>query len=419
MVFGSLVDELAPPAVVVGDAADATLNAGGVFLLDDEHDPMLPMDFESLELETPSSPTSRAAVAALAEDWASWCPAPGSATLNGAAAAAGGEAAAQAVTTATASPAPAAASLFGGSAAAHLHVASHPHTHFMRQALAYDEEEEDDEDEDEEAGNGGDGAAHRRRAAIEAAAAAARLAPRNCTSSTGSSNGSAHGAASFFDDESDEEGSDSGMDLEGDSPQIYMSAAPPLPQGQPLSGAALAATPSGAARASRGGSAVPSMRAPRGLGSAAARRAAAREPIPDRLEDLSDTQLATVDFKILMRLMERAGLTEDDISEVKAKRRRLKNRLSARVCSNKKREKCSELEDTNKVLVAELSQLKLENRRLHEETNKLQESNAVMHKNAYEASHENAQLRAQVAHLTQLLVNAGVLSTADTAAIAA
>jgi hypothetical protein len=141
--------------------------------------------------------------------------------------------------------------------------------------------------------------------------------------------------------------------------------------------------------------------------------------VPERLEDLSDNQLATIDFKILMRLMERAGLTEDDISEVKAKRRRLKNRLSARVCSNKKREKCSELEETNMVLVSELSQLKLENARLRQETASLQEANAGMQKDAYDASSENAQLRAQVSRLTQMLVSAGVLSTSDAAAIAA
>lgn len=42
-----------------------------------------------------------------------------------------------------------------------------------------------------------------------------------------------------------------------------------------------------------------------------------------------------------------------------------------------------------------------------------------MQKDAYDASSENAQLRAQVSRLTQMLVSAGVLSTSDAAAIAA
>jgi len=144
----------------------------------------------------------------------------------------------------------------------------------------------------------------------------------------------------------------------------------------------------------------------RGQGSAMARRLAAREPQPQRLEDVSDNQLATMDFKILMKLMDKAGLTAEEVNEVKSKRRRLKNRLSARVCSNKKREKCSELEDTNRVLVQELNQLRHENERLRQESSSLQ---TALHKQALDAAQEAAVLRVQIAQLTQLLANTGLL----------
>jgi len=143
------------------------------------------------------------------------------------------------------------------------------------------------------------------------------------------------------------------------------------------------------------------------------------DDIPDSLDALSDRQLAMVDFKILMHLMTKAGLNKDQIAEVKARRRRLKNRLSARLCSNKKREKCSELEDTNRDLLSTLRDLSVENTSLRTETHKMQEANATLTKSSFEAARENAMLRAQVAQLTQLLATAGIVPDEEGAAFAA
>eukprot|EP00045_Choanoeca_perplexa_P002919 m.27653 g.27653 ORF g.27653 m.27653 type:complete len:290 (+) comp11769_c0_seq1:736-1605(+) len=143
------------------------------------------------------------------------------------------------------------------------------------------------------------------------------------------------------------------------------------------------------------------------------------DDIPDSLDALSDRQLAMVDFKILMHLMTKAGLSKDQIAEVKARRRRLKNRLSARLCSNKKREKCSELEDTNRDLLSTLRDLSAENQTLRSDAHKLQEANSTLTKSSFDAARENAMLRAQVAHLTQMLATAGIVPDEEGAAFAA
>ncbi|EGD73111.1 hypothetical protein PTSG_04825 [Salpingoeca rosetta] len=120
-----------------------------------------------------------------------------------------------------------------------------------------------------------------------------------------------------------------------------------------------------------------------------------------RFEDLTDHQLATIDFKILMDLASRAGLSNDELAEVKAKRRRLKNRLSARICSNKKREKCSELEETNRKLSAQVKSLSSENSRL-------QNMNVVYAKDLDEYQQEVARLNHRIEHLTRLLLQQGI-----------
>lgn len=64
---------------------------------------------------------------------------------------------------------------------------------------------------------------------------------------------------------------------------------------------------------------------------------------PQYFADLTDDDLAFMDYKELVRLMSAAGLTRQQVDDTKAQRRRLKNRQSARTSSNKKRELCSDL----------------------------------------------------------------------------
>merc|ERR1719223_2656293 len=104
--------------------------------------------------------------------------------------------------------------------------------------------------------------------------------------------------------------------------------------------------------------------------------------------------------------MQAANLTEARIGESKAKRRRLKNRLSARVCSNKKREKCSELSGTNTKLTMRVKDLERDNRKLRKEVESITGLNHQLSKAAADASQETLQLRAHVQHLSQLLAQA-------------
>eukprot|EP01147_Barroeca_monosierra_P006470 gene6470-9346_t len=119
------------------------------------------------------------------------------------------------------------------------------------------------------------------------------------------------------------------------------------------------------------------------------------------LDELTDHQLATIDFKILMDLAARAGLNNEELSEVKSRRRRLKNRLSARICSNKKREKCSELEETNKKLMDRVKSLASENSRL-------QNMNAIYVKDLSNYQQEVTSLNKRIEHLTRLLLQQGI-----------
>lgn len=76
------------------------------------------------------------------------------------------------------------------------------------------------------------------------------------------------------------------------------------------------------------------------------RKRKAAQPIGSHVRcfaDLTDDEVAFMDFKELTRLMNAAGLSRQDVADTKARRRRLKNRQSARLCSNKKRELCNEL----------------------------------------------------------------------------
>lgn len=93
--------------------------------------------------------------------------------------------------------------------------------------------------------------------------------------------------------------------------------------------------------------------------------------------DLTDDEIAFMDFKELTRLMSAANLSRQAIADTKARRRRLKNRQSARLCSNKKRELCNELlTDKDKLL---------------EQLQSLQEAHAKLQRD-YDA------LRAQLGH---------------------
>jgi len=95
-------------------------------------------------------------------------------------------------------------------------------------------------------------------------------------------------------------------------------------------------------------------------------------------EDLTDEDIAFMDFKELTRLMNAAGLTRQMIAETKARRRRLKNRQSARLCSNKKRELCTELAADKQRLQDELKSLQQAHAKLQREYSHLRQQYDVL-----------------------------------------
>jgi myosin heavy subunit len=139
----------------------------------------------------------------------------------------------------------------------------------------------------------------------------------------------------------------------------------------------------------------------------------------DRLEDLNDHQLATIEFKSLLALMAKANLSDAEVAEVKARRRRLKNRLSARVCSNKKREKCSELQHTNVQLERDLVEMQKANHDLKQQNEQYKQMHETYAKEMYEKTQENEELKKQIEQLTSLLLQAGVMSSPVDASFAA
>lgn len=101
----------------------------------------------------------------------------------------------------------------------------------------------------------------------------------------------------------------------------------------------------------------------------------------------------------LERICQRTGFSEEEIKEIKAQRRRLKNRLSARECSSKRRQQSGAIEVENDVLQGRLAELAAENATL-----RLQLDTA------------NATYQAEIARLTDTIARLTMAATAATAA---
>ncbi len=84
------------------------------------------------------------------------------------------------------------------------------------------------------------------------------------------------------------------------------------------------------------------------------------------LHGLTTTELQTPDFKTLKERMLELGLNKQQIIEVKAIRRRNKNRLSARTCANKKREK-------ETTLIKQVANLRKKNHKLRSQLSATQQ----------------------------------------------
>lgn len=99
---------------------------------------------------------------------------------------------------------------------------------------------------------------------------------------------------------------------------------------------------------------------------------------PQCFADLTDDDLAFMDYKELVRLMSAAGLTRQQVDDTKALRRRLKNRQSARTFSNKKRELCSDLLEDRTRLEEQLCRLQAAHEKLQRDYDCLRQQYAAV-----------------------------------------
>mmetsp|Transcript_9003 Transcript_9003/g.23180 ORF Transcript_9003/g.23180 Transcript_9003/m.23180 type:complete len:192 (+) Transcript_9003:248-823(+) len=125
------------------------------------------------------------------------------------------------------------------------------------------------------------------------------------------------------------------------------------------------------------------------------------------LRGLSDRRLISIDLKGLHDLMDRAGYSEEQQEEVRARRRKLQNRNSAKTSAARKRKQYDSMAETNEQLIREL-------RRVNKKVARLEGDNAVLQLKAREAvaghakaTRETEIFKREISLLTSLLSNQG------------
>eukprot|EP00040_Diaphanoeca_grandis_P012676 m.64265 g.64265 ORF g.64265 m.64265 type:complete len:167 (+) comp23404_c1_seq1:93-593(+) len=124
---------------------------------------------------------------------------------------------------------------------------------------------------------------------------------------------------------------------------------------------------------------------------------------PDSIHSITDMQLAYIDLKVLMDLMQKAKYTDKQIQETKARRRKIKNRNSAKGSANKRRVQMNSISNVNKKLVQVVTGLKQQNNKLQGDNAHLQEAAERAQQEAIRATHERQRYEAEVQRLTDLV----------------
>eukprot|EP00039_Didymoeca_costata_P030417 m.29440 g.29440 ORF g.29440 m.29440 type:complete len:423 (-) comp8102_c0_seq1:1023-2291(-) len=125
--------------------------------------------------------------------------------------------------------------------------------------------------------------------------------------------------------------------------------------------------------------------------------------LPDRFEDLTDYQLAFIDRVKLRQLMEKAGLTPKEMQEVKVRRRKLKNRQSAKNAVGKKKRQFQGLAAANSQLSNTVDKLKRQNAVLQGRNKQLEQSFAKAAQLARQAARERELYEAEIRRLTAMV----------------
>ena len=97
-------------------------------------------------------------------------------------------------------------------------------------------------------------------------------------------------------------------------------------------------------------------------------------PYPEKIEELTDAELASIDRKDLQRMMAAGTYTEEEKQDIKRKRRQSKNRISAKGAVNKKRKEAHNLAIVNNQLVQLIEDLRRQNATLQTGNQRLAQS---------------------------------------------
>lgn len=124
---------------------------------------------------------------------------------------------------------------------------------------------------------------------------------------------------------------------------------------------------------------------------------------PDRIEDLTETQLATIDRKALVSMMAAAKYTEKQKAEVKKKRRLFKNRISAKGAIIRKKKEQRSLTMVNTHLIRTVEELQKQNEALHNTNQQLEHNFSAAQRLAREREQEKLQYEQKIAQLTAML----------------
>lgn len=117
------------------------------------------------------------------------------------------------------------------------------------------------------------------------------------------------------------------------------------------------------------------------------------------LETMSDRNITKLSLKRLQTLMDDAGYTEDEQEQVRARRRKLQNRVSAKASAARKHKQFAAVLEKNEILQAQLDEARNQNAILEA---KLMEAEKV-HALAAEVAQKNVSCQQEIARLNVLL----------------
>jgi len=124
---------------------------------------------------------------------------------------------------------------------------------------------------------------------------------------------------------------------------------------------------------------------------------------PKSMSTITDLELAYVDLKHLNTLMDKAGYSEEQKKQAKVRRRKVKNRHSAKGSATKKRTQYNSIAQTNKRLVDFVTELQSRNTRLASHNQELLEQTEEARRVAEEAVQEKEAFQREIDRLTALL----------------